>query len=69
MPSELTIGNSDTTDTPEALLSFRGDLFMSKVTGKQIPCYIFRIQSHSDLVAQFIELERQYRLQDDRRPE
>ena len=62
------LGDSDATGKPEALLSFWGDPFMSKATGKQIPRYIFRIQSHSDLIAQFIELERQHRLEDDRRP-
>jgi len=57
------LGDSDATGKPEALLSFWGDPFMSKSTGKQVPRYIFRIQSHSDLVAQFIELERHHRLQ------
>ena len=59
------LGDDNATGKPEALLSFWGDPFMSKSTGKQVPRYIFRIQSHSDLVAQFIELERHHRLQGD----
>ncbi len=49
----------------EALLSFWGEPFMSRATGKQVPRYIFRIQSHSDLVAQLVELERQHRTSDE----
>ncbi|MEQ9411805.1 MAG: hypothetical protein RIK87_29080 [Fuerstiella sp.] len=50
--------------TTEALLSFWGDPFMSRVVGKQAPRYIFRIHGHSDLVSQFVEIERQHRLSD-----
>lgn len=57
------LGDFDSTGRPEALLSFWGDPFMSKTTGMQVPRYVFRIQSHSELVAQFIELERHHRLQ------
>ena len=45
----------------EALLSFWGEPFMGRSTGQQAPRYIFRIQKHSDLIARFVELERQYR--------
>lgn len=45
----------------EALLSFWGEPFMSRATGTQAPRYLFLIQSHSDLIAQFIEIERQNR--------
>ncbi|MCA9058583.1 MAG: hypothetical protein KDA85_08790 [Planctomycetaceae bacterium] len=48
----------------EALLSFWGDPFMSRVIGKQAPRYIFRVHGHSDLVSQFIEMERQHRMND-----
>lgn len=59
------LGDTDANGKPEALLSFWGDPFMSKATGRQVPRYIFRIQSHSDLIAQFIELDRHHRLQND----
>ena len=45
----------------EALLSFWGDPFMSRAVGRQAPRYIFRVHGHSDLVAQFIEMERHHR--------
>lgn len=48
----------------EALLSFWGEPFMSRTTGKQVPRYIFRVQSNSDLISQFVELERQHRMSD-----
>ena len=35
---------------------------MSRSTGHDIPRYIFHIQSHSELVARLVEVERQYRL-------
>ena len=46
----------------EALLRFWGEPFMSRATNRQVPRYIFRIQSHSDLVARLVELEREHRL-------
>ena len=46
----------------EALLSFWGEPFMSRATNRQVPRYIFRIQSHSDLIARLVELEREHRL-------
>ena len=46
----------------EALLSFRGEPFMSRATGRQVPRYIFHVQRHSDLVTQLVELERQHRM-------
>ena len=48
----------------EALLSFWGEPFMSRATGRQVPRYIFRVQRQSDLVSRLVELERQYRLGD-----
>jgi hypothetical protein len=46
----------------EALLSFWGEPFMARTTTQQVPRYIFRVQSHSDLVARLVELERQHRM-------
>jgi len=46
----------------EALLSFWGEPFMARTTAQQVPRYIFRVQSHSDLVPRLVELERQRRM-------
>ncbi|MEQ8789941.1 MAG: hypothetical protein RIC55_26840 [Pirellulaceae bacterium] len=46
----------------EALLSFWGEPFMARTTAQQVPRYIFRVQSHSDLVPRLVELERQHRM-------
>lgn len=64
LPETISFILADTqpSGTTEALLSFWGEPFMSRTTGKQVPRYIFRIQGHSDLVAQFVELERQHRM-------
>jgi hypothetical protein len=48
--------------TTEGLLSFWGEPFMSRSTGRDIPRYIFHIQGHSELVARLVEVERSYRL-------
>lgn len=49
----------------EALLSFWGEPFMSRTHGAQVPRYTFRIAGHSDLIAQFVELERRHRRGED----
>lgn len=46
----------------EALVSFWGEPFMARTTGQDVPRYIFRIKSHSDLIARLVELERQIRI-------
>ena len=46
----------------EALLSFWGEPFMSRERGRDIPRYIFHVQSHSELVARLYEIDRLYRL-------
>lgn len=46
----------------EALLSFWGEPFMARTTERQVPRYVFRVQAQSDLIARFVELERQHRL-------
>jgi len=45
----------------EALLSFWGEPFMARTHGAQVPRYTFRIAGHSDLIAQFVEMERRHR--------
>lgn len=51
----------DEDEKAEALLSFWGEPFMARTTDQQVPRYIFRVQSHSELIPQLIELERQHR--------
>lgn len=46
----------------EALLSFWGEPFMARTTRQQVPRYVFRVQAHSELVPQLVELERQHRM-------
>lgn len=42
----------------EALLSFWGEPFMSQSTARNVPRYILHVQSHSELMTQLIELDR-----------
>ena len=46
----------------EAQLSFWGEPFMARTTGRDVPRYIFHVQPHSDLIPQLVELERRYRM-------
>jgi hypothetical protein len=46
----------------EVLLSFWGEPFMAHSTERDIPRYIFHVQSHSELVTRLGELGRSYRL-------
>lgn len=45
----------------EGLLSFWGEPFMSRTTGRDIPRYIFRVDASSELIGRFVDLERSYR--------
>ena len=45
----------------EAHVSFWGEPFMSRVTGREIPRYVFHVQGHSELIGRLVELERHYR--------
>lgn len=56
------LADMESSGNPEALLSFWGEPFMARTTDKQVPRYIFRVQAHSDLVAQLVELERHHRM-------
>lgn len=47
---------------PEAQLSFWGEPFMARTTGRDVPRYIFHVHAHSELVARLIELARSYHL-------
>jgi hypothetical protein len=46
----------------EAQLSFWGEPFMARVTGRDVPRYIFHVHSHSELVPRLVELARTYRM-------
>ena len=46
----------------EAQLSFWGEPFMARATGRDVPRYIFHVQAHSELIAGLVELERSYRM-------
>lgn len=57
------VSDSGANGTPECLLSFWGEPFMARSTSRDVPRYIFHVQSHSELVARFVEMERNYRFQ------
>jgi hypothetical protein len=46
----------------EAQLSFWGEPFMARTTGRDVPRYIFHVQPHSELIPRLVELERSYRM-------
>jgi hypothetical protein len=46
----------------ECLLSFWGEPFMARTSGRNVPRYVFHVQEHSELITRIVELERKYRL-------
>lgn len=56
------LADTDSEGTTEALVSFWGEPFMARTTGRQVPRFIFRVHSQSDLIAQLVELERSHRM-------
>ncbi|MHB1381904.1 MAG: hypothetical protein ACYCXJ_06750, partial [Thermoleophilia bacterium] len=48
----------------ECLLSFWGEPFMATTSERSVPRYIFHVQSHSELMARLVEVERNYRFAD-----
>jgi hypothetical protein len=46
----------------EAQLSFWGEPFMARATGRDVPRYIFHVQAHSELIPQLVELVRRYKM-------
>ena len=56
------LADTGTDGATEALLSFWGEPFMSRATGRQVPRYTFRVAGHSDLVSRLVELDRQHRM-------
>jgi hypothetical protein len=55
------ISDTGTEGRTECLVSFWGEPFMSHAVGRDIPRYIFHVQSHSELVGRLVELVRGYR--------
>lgn len=60
--SSFIIADTGPKGSTEALLSFWGEPFMAKSTERNVPRYIFRVQSHSDLVSRLVEVARQTRM-------
>jgi hypothetical protein len=56
------LADSEAAGQVEAQLSFWGEPFMARVTGRDVPRYIFHLQPHSELVPRLVELERSYRV-------
>ena len=50
------------TGTPECLLSFWGEPFMSRHVGRDVPRYIFHVTGHSELVERLADVDREHRL-------
>jgi hypothetical protein len=46
----------------EAHVSFWGEPFMSRITGEDVPRYIFHVQAHSELIGRLAELQRHYQV-------
>jgi hypothetical protein len=56
------LANFEPDGRQEAHVSFWGEPFMSRVTGQDLPRYIFHVQGHSELIGRLVELQRGYRL-------
>ena len=56
------LADRETDGQLEAQLSFWGEPFMARATGRDVPRYIFHVQAHSELIPQLVELERRYRM-------
>jgi hypothetical protein len=46
----------------ECLLSFWGEPFMARTVGREVPRYIFHVQSQSELIGRLVDLVRSYRV-------
>jgi hypothetical protein len=56
------LGDRDADGQVEAQLSFWGEPFMARATGREVPRYIFHVHAHSELVPRLVELARSYRM-------
>jgi hypothetical protein len=56
------LADRDADGQAEAQLSFWGEPFMARTTGRDVPRYIFHVHAHSELVPRLVELARTYRM-------
>jgi len=54
------ISDIGTEGRTECLVSFWGEPFMARTVGRDVPRYIFHVQSHSELVGRLVDLVRMY---------
>jgi len=52
------LANSQVSGGTEALLSFWGEPFMGRSTGRDVPRFIFHVQNNSELLPHLVELQR-----------
>jgi hypothetical protein len=52
------LSNSQVSGGTEALLSFWGEPFMARTTGRDVPRFIFHVQSNSEILPHLVELQR-----------
>lgn len=58
----LIISDIGSDNGTECLLSFWGEPFMAHTVGRDVPRYVFHVQSQSELVDRFVDLVRSYRV-------
>lgn len=56
------VTDASSTDRTECLLSFWGEPFMSRLSGRDVPRFIFLVKPSSELLPHLTELTRKYRL-------
>jgi hypothetical protein len=56
------ISDIGTDGKTECLVSFWGEPFMARTVGRDVPRYIFHVQSHSELVGRLVDLVPSYRI-------
>jgi hypothetical protein len=56
----LIISDVNELNRTECLLSFWGEPFMARTVGRDVPRYIFHVQSHSELIGRLLDLVRSY---------
>jgi len=56
----LIISDGGKSGRPECLLSFWGEPFMAQSSERNVPRYVLHVQTHSELMARLVELERNY---------
>jgi hypothetical protein len=56
------ISDIGTQGRTECLVSFWGEPFMARTVARDVPRYIFHVQSHSELVGRLVDLVRSYRI-------